>query len=258
MTEKEIIKRNFSRFAASYDDYCGVQNSVGAKLIAGGDSQNFTKILDVGCGTGNYTSLLRNKFPDARIKALDISKKMIEVARKKLPAEKIDFVVADAGRYVGGREFDLVTSNACFQWFDDLGKAVGNLTAALESGGVILFSIFGPLTFCELCKSLSSIYGKKAAISSSAFAGKDKIERILGKYFDSFSIKEEILKQSYDSLPEMLNTIKYTGTRGAGINGQRLSRAKITELEEIYKELFGRVVATYQIFYCRAKGRILQ
>lgn len=258
MTDKTIIKRNFARYAASYDDYCSVQNSVGAKLIAGCDSQNFAKILDVGCGTGNYTGLLRDRFPDAFIKAVDISQEMTELADRKLSGKKIDFVVTDAERDVCGQVFDLVTSNVCFQWFDDLEKAVGNLTAALESDGVILFSIFGPLTFCELGESLSKLYEKEAAISSAAFAGKEKIEKILEKYFDAFSIKEELLKQSYDSLLELLNTIKYTGTRGAGINGHRLSRAKITRLEKIYKESFGQMAATYQIFYCRAKGKILQ
>ena len=94
--DKELIKRNFSRYAGHYDKYCNIQNECAARLINKLNGADFHNILDIGCGTGNYTRLLRRKFPDARIKAVDISGKMIERARGKLSAEKTKFITTDA------------------------------------------------------------------------------------------------------------------------------------------------------------------
>ena len=51
-------------------------------------------ILDVGCGTGNLLGLLRNRFPNAVIYALDSSFDMLEIAKKK-KIENINYVLGD-------------------------------------------------------------------------------------------------------------------------------------------------------------------
>ena len=42
------------------------------------------KILDIGCGTGTFAKIVKEKFPYAKITCLDFSKNMIEVAKEKL------------------------------------------------------------------------------------------------------------------------------------------------------------------------------
>lgn len=255
MNAKDTIKRNFSRYAKYYDAYSNIQDQAGLKLASTLCTNHFTKILDIGCGTGNYTKLLRKKFPYSNIKALDISDKMIHLAQCKLQNEKIEFVVADAETTVLNEGFDLITSNACFQWFSNFHKTLRKYSCLLNKNGIILFSIFGPLTFCELSKSLKKFNKADTPITSQSFLGKDKIRQILEKYFDFVSIETEIFKKTYTSLLDLLNTIKYTGTRGTGINDQSFSKGEITQLEQIYKNSFNNIVATYQIFYCRAQKR---
>ena len=54
------------------------------------------RILDLGCGTGNISLQVLERFPDAKITCLDISDKMIEVAKEKLAGyENIEFVLGD-------------------------------------------------------------------------------------------------------------------------------------------------------------------
>lgn len=54
------------------------------------------RILDLGCGTGNITQKVKERFPDAKITCLDISDKMIEVAKEKLAEyDNIEFVLGD-------------------------------------------------------------------------------------------------------------------------------------------------------------------
>ena len=253
MKTKDVIKTNFSRYAAYYDAHSTVQDRAGAKLLAGLDAEGFGKILDIGCGTGNYTGRLRDKFGEAEITAVDISGEMIEIAKHKLPNAKINFIVADGETAQFDDSFDLITSNACFQWFGNMSRAVTNYKKLLNEGGTISFSMFGPQTFCELRESLGQLYKKDVTISSSAFIDIDRLSEILEENFDSVSIDEQICKETYNSLWDLLSAIKYTGTQGFGVNGGSISKRQIAQLEQIYKERFKDITATYQIFYCAAK-----
>ncbi|MFC1676213.1 malonyl-ACP O-methyltransferase BioC [Planctomycetota bacterium] len=253
MTDTDTIKKNFSRFAEYYDSYAQIQNLSANKLIRQLTAQRYNSILDIGCGTGNYTSLLQNKFPFASITAMDISTRMIEVARQKLQKGNIDFVIADAETALLEDSFELITSNACFQWLGCLDTTLAKYKDLLTSNGAILFSMFGPSTYCELRQVLEYFDHSSAQISSAAFVGKDNLKEILEKQFGKVSITEQIYKKTYPSLWELLNTIKYTGTRGSGFNGNRITRPQLKKLQQVYKTKFKSITATYQIFYCRAE-----
>jgi len=255
MIETEIIKQNFDRYAEYYDSYSSVQDHCGAKLADMLIYNEFKRIIDVGCGTGNYTRLLRNKFPNAAIKAVDISEKMVDVARRKLSLQKIDIITADAETMSLEEDFDLITSNACFQWFEDLDAALLKYYDGLKAGGVLLFSAFGPETFRQLRDCLSKSYKKDVTISSGNFISKEQIRKILENHFDHVEIKEEKFNEIYDSLWELLSTIKYTGTRGAGLNLEGFGKDRMKDLEKIYAAEFGRIEVTYQIYYCKARKR---
>jgi len=255
MNNTDIIKRNFSRYAGYYDTYADVQRNVAENLISLLDGGRYNKILDIGCGTGNYTRLLQHKFPVAHITAVDISQKMVEVAKSKMPSERLKFTVADAQTISFTDNFDLITSNACLHWFDDLDCTLSRYEDILRTGGSMLFSVFGPKTFYQLSESLSRFYGKDIPISSNSFLNANQIEKVLEKYFDRVYVRQQFFEKTYPSLTRLLKTIKYTGTRGFGINGVRPGKQQIIELEKLYKEKFGAVTATYHIFFCRAEKR---
>ncbi len=82
--DKQTLIKNFSKYAYAYDKYADVQNTAAFELISQIRENGFKSILEIGCGTGNYTAILRQKFKIAKIKAVDISGKMIEIARNKV------------------------------------------------------------------------------------------------------------------------------------------------------------------------------
>lgn len=251
--DTEAVIRNFSRYAYVYDKYADVQKCAAQELLKEIKKGNFTKILEIGCGTGNYTLLLRNKFRDAKLKAIDISDKMIEVASKKLKDNQIEFMVADAQNLDWDGEFDLITSNGCFQWFADLEKTLIKYNSLLKNSGIILFSIFGPATFWELNASLEYIL-KNASVDADNFMAKERIEKILNKNFKEIKIREMCYKEYFPHLNDLLTKIKYSGIRGGGANGKiSFSRKLLEELEKTYLYKFQRIKATYQIFFCRGK-----
>ena len=249
---KNIIKRNFSRYAHLYDKYASVQRIAAYKLTEQIPADGIMRILEIGCGTGNYTSLLREKFRTASIKALDISEKMIEIARQKLSEERVEFIVADAEKTDMEDEFNLITSNAALQWFEDIEKAMERYKDVLSKKGVIAFSVFGPLTFSELNRSLREALNENLSISSHNFLEKEGLKAVLEKYFRKSTVEETVVKEKVLSLPELLKKIKYTGARGENINGFLWNQSLLKKTERIYKSMFGQIEASYQIFFCKA------
>lgn len=118
------IKTCFSKSARSYDTYAQFQLFAAQKLV---DMIDIIPrhILDIGCGTGILTALLRQKFPNIRCTLLDISSEMLTVAKQKLGGHNIDYICASANnntliaKIITKNNIDMIVSNLCFQWFDD-------------------------------------------------------------------------------------------------------------------------------------------
>jgi hypothetical protein len=116
----------------------------------------------------------------------------------------------------------------------------------LNEGGRILFSTFGPLTFNELNASLPS-----AKIDSSAFINKERLETILRNDFQSIKINEIRYTESFRNLWLLLEKIKYSGIGGSGsLRRLYIGKRFLRDLEERYVNRYGRIEATYQVFFC--------
>lgn len=253
--DKSNIASNFSRYAHFYDQYADVQNKAAVELTNSLKNGNFPKILELGCGTGNYTLMLRERFANARIKALDISEEMISVAQNKLKNKDVEFMVADAEKIILDKDFDLITSNACFQWLDDLAKALRGYAKSLCRGGSVHFSIFGPHTFCELNTTLKNVLAE-SRVDAVDFPNKKILKAMLKDNFKTVKITEVCYKESFKNLKELLDKIKYSGIRGNGLRGKvYFSRGLLERLEKAYLDRFGEIDATYQIYICRGKKR---
>src|SRR5436305_10708430 len=83
-------------------------------LIARIDLAAPQRIVDLGCGPGNSTALLRQRWPEAAIAGLDSSADMLESARRDYPG--IDFAIGDIAEWAAAEPHDLVFSNAALQW----------------------------------------------------------------------------------------------------------------------------------------------
>ena len=181
------------------------------------------------------------------IRAVDISENMIAVAKEKLRARGIEFIVADAEGISFPLEFDLITSNACLQWFEDLGNSLSRYKNMLSEGGRIYFSSFGPGTFRELHLALEEVTGNCAP--ASAFLPKEKLTQSMQANFRKVVIKEEKYQESFGSLRDLLKKIKYTGTRGE--NNITMSPGLLGRIESAYLKHKAKFVATYQVFFCQ-------
>lgn len=74
-------------------------------------------IVDLGCGPGNLTALLAERWPRARVVGIDASPAMIEVARRDHPG--VEWIVADVAEWEPEQPVDVLYSNATLHWLDD-------------------------------------------------------------------------------------------------------------------------------------------
>lgn len=94
------------------------------------------RVLDVGCGPGNSTALLAERWPAAEIVAIDGSPEMIAMAKKS--RQDISWLEMDAGGDVSGLgAFGVVFSNAAIQWIPDHAALLPRLFSLVAPGGVL-------------------------------------------------------------------------------------------------------------------------
>lgn len=105
------------------------------------DMEDPADIIDIGCGPGNSTACLAEKFPNANILGIDSSPDMIGAAKKNLP--QAEFLLCDAGNDLGkiDKKFDIVFSNACIQWIPDHDKLIPEMFGLLKERGVLAIQV---------------------------------------------------------------------------------------------------------------------
>ncbi|MBN9369504.1 MULTISPECIES: trans-aconitate 2-methyltransferase [unclassified Hydrogenophaga] len=92
-------------------------------------------VVDLGCGPGNSTELLVQRFPDARVTGIDNSPAMLESARQRLPG--VAFSLADIASWRPEGAPDLIYANAALQWVPGHEALFPRLFALLAPGGVL-------------------------------------------------------------------------------------------------------------------------
>jgi trans-aconitate 2-methyltransferase len=104
-------------------------------LLAQVPLQQPRTVIDLGCGPGNSTELLVQRFPNAQVTGLDSSVDMLQQARKRLP--NCAFLEADLATWTPPPQADLLFSNAVFHWVPDHPHVLQRLIEALPQGGVL-------------------------------------------------------------------------------------------------------------------------
>jgi malonyl-CoA O-methyltransferase len=251
MTDDSVHK-HFGAAAQTYDQHATIQRRAAEELL-GRCGDNARRILELGCGTGAYTNLLASAYADAEITAVDFSEEMLRVASENCPHGRVRFVHADLRSTPSGM-YDLVTSNAAFQWVPDLDSTLADLHGRLAERGTLAFSYFCPATYRELRSSVSKVVGHPVALPSDDFATPDELRRTLERHYAVADVETVEYREKFPSLRSLLANIKATGTRGAGIRPRiAWTRGLLRDVEAQYRADFGEVVVTYQISFCVAR-----
>lgn len=166
------LRKQFDWIAAGWEEGRSPEHgAVVEAALARLDSEP-RRLLDLGTGTGIAARLLADRYPAAEVVGVDLSREMIEEARKRVPdslRDRIRFEVADASALpFGDGEFDLVVLLNMIPFFDELARVTA-------SGGAIVFA---------------SSYGAETPIYVPPATIKEKLGRLGFTEFDEVAAGE--------------------------------------------------------------------
>lgn len=261
------VRRAFSQSATTYDAHAVLQREIAKRLV---EHLNFTKIhprriLDIGCGTGYFTRLLRGRFKRARITALDISEAMLHQTRKsharRLPWHgRHDHCAGDAVALpFRAASFDLVCSNLAMQWVADPEAMIAEMRRVLAPGGLMLFSTFGRRTLAELRQSLAEIRQGHAG-HVLPFPDVTSLGDALMRQPVELTVTDsDLFTLTYPDTLSLVRELKGLGASAKAIRGRRgglYGPALIRDLERQYsarhRDEDGRIRATFEALYAQA------
>ncbi|MGJ5755315.1 trans-aconitate 2-methyltransferase [Streptomyces puniciscabiei] len=104
------------------------------------------RIADLGCGPGNVTVLLTERWPAAHVTGYDNSSEMLDAAHTghegpTAGGGRLDFAHADVRTWAPGEPYDLIVSNATLQWVPGHTDRFADWIAGLRPGGALAFQV---------------------------------------------------------------------------------------------------------------------
>jgi ubiquinone/menaquinone biosynthesis C-methylase UbiE len=128
------------------------------------------RILDLGCGTGNYALELAKR--GAIVTGIDASMDMLVTAREKAKAAglRIAFLQGKAEDmpFKAG-SFDALVSVAACEFFGNMQMAVGEIRRVVKPGGKIVIGTINKFSLYGIEKKISSIYKEDSSYRNARF-----------------------------------------------------------------------------------------
>lgn len=250
------VRRSFNKAAKTYDSAAFLQRTVSEELVSRLSELESDKtiILDMGAGTGFATRFLIEKYPDSWVIALDFSWNMLIEARVNT------VICTDAHMLpLQNHSVDLIFSNLCFQWCQNLQTVFQECLRVLKKGGILLFSTLGPDTLQELRTSWRTVDAQHTHVNS--FCDMHDVGDLLLQvgFVDPVVDRDHyglVFPTVYDLLKDLktLGSIKLDKTIRRGLTTKR-DLAKMADCYEQYRNSEQLLPVTYEVIFGIAKKR---
>ncbi|AKC86817.1 malonyl-ACP O-methyltransferase BioC [Pseudoxanthomonas suwonensis] len=254
------VRRAFSRAAAGYDAAAALQAEVRTRLLESLDYLDDRAplvVLDVGSGTGHAAAAMKKRWPKAQVLALDLASPMLRQAKKQAGWWKpFHRVCADARALpLAEGSVDVVFSNLCLQWVEDLPAVFAGFRRVLRPGGLLLCSSFGPETLGELRAAFAQA---DAAPHVSPFASIAQFgDALVAAGFRDPVLDRDQFTLTYPDLPALMRELRAIGATNALATRRRslTGRARFAAAAEAYEPLrdaSGRLPSSWEVIYAQA------
>ncbi|MEA1994898.1 MAG: methyltransferase domain-containing protein [Campylobacterota bacterium] len=257
MPSRISIKKRFSLASKHYDEHAVVQNNISHELSGLVDNGYYENVLEIGTGTGSLTGFLTSKIDFKNFFSLDISHRMIGMARKKF--KHVHFFVADGEEIPTISRFDLIATSSTLQWFLNPKESMPDLFNLFDKqpklfadkDGIFLFSAFVKGTFKELIEAVEKTgFGSYFPLRDSSF-----YLRIIEKFLNIECYYEKSYDIYYKTAMDFLKSIKMTGANYT-LN-KNPKRSNFFEFLRFIDDNFredGKIKITYKSLFVRAKN----
>jgi malonyl-CoA O-methyltransferase len=241
--EAALLRRNFGRAASSYAQVAVLQREVETRLIEQLDfleDRQPLRVLDLGCGPGRASGMMKKRWPKAQVIALDAALPMLkEVPKQTRFWRPIKRVCADASSLplIDG-SVDVIFSNLCLQWVNDLPATLAEFRRVLKPDGLLLFSTFGPDTLLELREAYWQAGEKNPPLSP--FAAIQQIgDAMIAAGFKNPVLDRELYQLTYSDVRSLMKELKAIGAndarpqRSRGLSG----KTRLQNMTAAYEKL---------------------
>ena len=215
MTEKTVVA-DWS--AEQYSKFERERTIPALDLVNAIEVSGVQSILDVGCGPGNSTAVLKKRFPDAHIIGVDNSDDMLASAQKKHP--DLAFRKVDVPNELDeiGQKFDIVFSNACLQWIPNHTELLRKLMSLVNDGGVLAVQMPSqeklPLRKLVQDVAASGTWADKISVArKSNLLAESEYFDVLSEIASDFSLWETAYFHAMPSHEAIVEWYKSTGLR---------------------------------------------
>ena len=243
------VQRSFSRSFQTYNDTASQQAWVARKLVSEmrrvGAPNRFDVAFELGCGTGHLTRLLRQNFDLPDLHLNDIAPQ----ARATADAENSAFIGGDVRLIEWPAKLDLVASASMIQWMEDPAGLLQQVAEALEPGGWLAISGFGPLQYQELAQIGSTARAPGLCLPDTLAAAIDGPFKLL-------TAGQSVRPSYFDTPRDVLKHLRRTGVNGRAQGAW--TRSTLARFEADYVQNFGtggRVPLTYHPVWVIAEKR---
>lgn len=259
MSKTVEIGKSFDRVADQYEKAAIIQQEIGQRLFERLDYLKIVpkRILDLGCGVGQFSQALKKRYPKAHIVGIDLSYQMLLMAKSKQSwRTKWSLVGGDiAVLPFADQTFDLVFSNQAIHWVENIDSLFSELYRIMAVNGCLMFSTLGPDTFKELTTVFSHIdnYAHVNTFQDMHDVG----DSLLREQFVDPVMDMEFLTIRYPSVIELMKSLKQQGVknihphRKPGLSGRQFLQ-QITQTYHQQYEQAGKVPLTYEVVYGHA------
>lgn len=163
----------FNKLAPVWDEITKHNSDKINKILEITGLKDNLNILDVGCGTGILESFLLKYNPNA-ITAVDISDKMIEVAKSKYTDSRITFLCEDIQEHKG--LYDYIIIYSAYPHFNDKEKLLEHLSSMLTNGGKIV------VAHSDSREKINSVHSKHKEVKEDRLPPAIDTANIFSKY----------------------------------------------------------------------------
>jgi trans-aconitate methyltransferase len=152
-----MLKYDFSVICDKYSDFAVLQRSAGETLIDLLKIRENEDVLDLGCGSGDLTRIIR-KITNGKVVGIDASEGMIKEAIRRSEGLDILFEVKKAEDVDYEDAFDVIFSNSVFHWFENPEIVLRNCYKALRNKGRIGVQTIAKKNYCpNFIKALENV-----------------------------------------------------------------------------------------------------
>jgi malonyl-CoA O-methyltransferase len=266
--DRRHIRRAFSRAARTYDAAASLQHDVEAHLL---DSLAYLDqrgaaavpqlVVDLGCGPGHAALRMQQRWPKARVLAMDLSLPMLQshvAPRDWNPLRRrVQRVCADAGALpLADGCVDVLFSNLCLQWVEDLPAVLAGFRRVLRPGGLLLLSSFGPDTLHELRGAFARVDAVPHVSPFAAIAQWG--DALMAAGFRDPVLDRDMTVRHYPDLPTLMRELRAIGATNA-LRARRHSltgKARLSRAAAAYAEACGDgpLPATWETITAMAWG----